>query len=177
VQTIFSRSIVTSVLGCGQRWEFSCVFCRGNMKKTRTTAAEKLVILRNIIVQGKCAWNLKELERDGSKAGIVTQAIKDVLQSLCDDNLVDQDKIGSGSFFWSFSSKQQVRLEGKIKALDTEKEDLLAKQAELQARAKEASATRNGEVRSANCIVCLLVTWRVCAKIGHVVECRGYAQE
>jgi hypothetical protein len=131
------------------------------MKKTRTTAAEKLVILRNIIVQGKCAWNLKELERDGSKAGIVTQAIKDVLQSLCDDNLVDQDKIGSGSFFWSFSSKQQVRLEGKIKALEAEKEELLAKQAELQARTKEASATRSGEVRWGGCEPCRL--WVACA--------------
>ena len=45
--------------------------------------------------------NLKEAEKLGKKKGIVPQSIKEVLQSLVDDGLVDQDKIGVGSFFWS----------------------------------------------------------------------------
>lgn len=118
--------------------------------KKRTSAAEKLTILRRIIVEGKCSWNLKELEKAGSKAGIVTQAIKDVLQSLCDDNLVDQDKIGSGSFFWSFASKNQLKLEHRIKKLLEEQAQLEAAKAELEARAEAASATRNAAV----CILC-----------------------
>ena len=36
---------------------------------------------------------------------IVLQSIKDVNQSLWDDNLVETDKIGAGSFFWSLPSK------------------------------------------------------------------------
>ncbi len=36
---------------------------------------------------------------------IVLQTIKDVNQSLVDDNLVETDKIGAGAFFWALPSK------------------------------------------------------------------------
>ena len=32
-------------------------------------------------------------------------AIKDVLQSLVDDGMVDTDKVGSSNYFWSFPGK------------------------------------------------------------------------
>ena len=35
--------------------------------------------------------------------GIISQSVKDVLQSLVDDNLVDTDKIGTSVYFWSVS--------------------------------------------------------------------------
>ena len=40
-----------------------------------------------------------------------TQTIKDVLQSLVDDGLVDTDKVGTSNYFWAFPSKgsQAVR--------------------------------------------------------------------
>ncbi len=37
---------------------------------------------------------------------IVLQTVKDVLDSLVCDNLVESDKIGAGNFFWSLPSKQ-----------------------------------------------------------------------
>jgi hypothetical protein len=61
-------------------------------------------------------FNLKELEKLGGKAGIgtlfrknfemlVPQTVKDVLESLISDNLVESDKIGAGNFYWSLPSK------------------------------------------------------------------------
>ncbi|KAJ3497572.1 hypothetical protein NMY22_g19685 [Coprinellus aureogranulatus] len=38
--------------------------------------------------------------------GIVSQTVKEVLQGLVDDGLVQMDKIGSSNFFWSFPSQQ-----------------------------------------------------------------------
>ena len=35
-------------------------------------------------------------------------AIKDVLKSLVDDNLVEQDKVGNQNIFWSFPSTAQL---------------------------------------------------------------------
>jgi hypothetical protein len=35
------------------------------------------------------------------------QTIKEVLQSLIADDLINGDKIGAGNFFWSFPSKAQ----------------------------------------------------------------------
>jgi hypothetical protein len=40
-----------------------------------------------------------------SSAWPVTQTIKDVVQSLVDDGLVELEKIGSANYFWSFPSK------------------------------------------------------------------------
>ena len=33
------------------------------------------------------------------------QSVKEVLQSLVDDGLVDTDRIGTSNYFWSFPSK------------------------------------------------------------------------
>lgn len=38
---------------------------------------------------------LKELEKSGPKKGVITQSVKDVLQTLVDDDLVFKDKIGT----------------------------------------------------------------------------------
>ena len=65
--------------------------------------------IANILIQ-KEVLNLKEIEKWGPKKGIVLQTVKDVNQSLIDDNLVETDKIGAGAFFWALPSKGfQVR--------------------------------------------------------------------
>lgn len=38
---------------------------------------------------------LKELEKSGPKKGVISQSVKDVIQSLVDDDLVFKDKIGT----------------------------------------------------------------------------------
>lgn len=38
----------------------------------------------------------------------VTQTVKDVVQSLVDDRLVEVEKVGSGNFFWAFPAKAFV---------------------------------------------------------------------
>lgn len=38
---------------------------------------------------------LRELEKLGPKKGVISQSVKDVVQSLVDDDLVSKDKIGS----------------------------------------------------------------------------------
>ncbi|XP_019058211.1 PREDICTED: meiotic nuclear division protein 1 homolog isoform X2 [Tarenaya hassleriana] len=47
---------------------------------------------------------LKELEKMGPKKGVISQSVKDVVQSLVDDDLVSKDKIGSSVYFWSLPS-------------------------------------------------------------------------
>ena len=40
-------------------------------------------------------FQLKELEKLGPKKGVISQSVKDVVQSLVDDDLVAKDKIGT----------------------------------------------------------------------------------
>lgn len=42
-----------------------------------------------------CECQLKELEKLGPKKGVISQSVKDVVQSLADDDLVSKDKIGT----------------------------------------------------------------------------------
>lgn len=41
------------------------------------------------------ALKLKDLEKLGPKKGVISQSVKDVVQSLVDDDLVFKDKIGT----------------------------------------------------------------------------------
>lgn len=61
---------------------------------------------------------MKELEKLGTKAGVVTQTIKDVVQSLVDDRLVEMEKIGSANFYWSFPSKAKSEVRQKMRLLE-----------------------------------------------------------
>lgn len=58
---------------------------------------------------------LKELEKILPKVKqIVSQSVKEVLQSLVDDDVVDYDKIGSGNFFWALPSTAMVKRENAL---------------------------------------------------------------
>eukprot|EP00887_Chlorella_sp_A99_P003227 scaffold9.g3227.t1 len=74
---------------------------------------------------------LKDIEKLASKRGVVTQSVKEVVQSLVDDDLVKQEKIGVSNYFWSFPSdhavklsSERTRLEGKLQALKDERQKL-----------------------------------------------------
>ncbi|KAJ2308975.1 Meiotic nuclear division protein 1 [Coemansia sp. RSA 2706] len=75
---------------------------------------------------------LKELERIGPKQkGIVSQSVKDVVQSLVDDNLCHCEKVGTSNFFWAFPSESAVKRQVKLAQLEKELVQLQAKQREL----------------------------------------------
>ncbi|KAI9463563.1 meiotic nuclear division protein 1, partial [Lactarius psammicola] len=99
------------------------------------SAEEKRVKLLEIFHDTR---QLKELEKLGPKMkGIVSQSVKEVLQSLVDDNLVQTDKIGSSNFFWSFPSQRgaimQNRLDAAREARATSEQQLTELQAAIAA--------------------------------------------
>lgn len=72
---------------------------------------DKRRTLLAVFHESKDVFMLKEVEKLGSKRGVVLQSIKDVLQSLVDDDLVHCEKIGISNYFWSFESEATVKLE------------------------------------------------------------------
>ncbi|EGO00303.1 hypothetical protein SERLA73DRAFT_180824 [Serpula lacrymans var. lacrymans S7.3] len=93
------------------------------------SAEEKRVKLLEIFHESKDFYQLKELEKLGPKLkGIVSQTVKEVLQSLVDDGLVQADKIGSSNFFWSFPSQRGAIVQNR---LDAAKDARLASQTQL----------------------------------------------
>ncbi|KDR18233.1 meiotic nuclear division protein 1 homolog [Zootermopsis nevadensis] len=75
-------------------------------KQKGVSAEEKRKRMLQIFHEKKEFFQLKELEKIAPKEkGIVEQSVKDVVQSLVDDGLVDSDKIGTSVYFWAFPSK------------------------------------------------------------------------
>ncbi|KAJ2443001.1 Meiotic nuclear division protein 1, partial [Coemansia sp. RSA 2440] len=75
---------------------------------------------------------LKELERIGPKQkGIVSQSVKDVVQSLVDDGMCHCEKVGTSNFFWAFPSEAAVKRKNKMMQLEKELAQMQAKQKEL----------------------------------------------
>ncbi|KAJ3735692.1 meiotic nuclear division protein 1, partial [Lentinula guzmanii] len=117
------------------------------------SAEEKRVKLLEIFHETKDFYQLKELERLGPKLkGIVSQSVKEVLQSLVDDGLVQGDKIGSSNckyfwrIFWSFPSHQGAVIQGRV---ENAKEIKASHQAQLLEIQQSISNEKSIRVESA----------------------------
>lgn len=61
--------------------------------------------LLELFHEGQEFYQLKDLEKMAKDKGINQNQVKEILQLLVDDALVDSDKIGSSLFYWSFPNK------------------------------------------------------------------------
>lgn len=69
------------------------------MVRKGVSAEEKRKRALEYMLTTKEVFRLKDLESKLSKeCGIVSQSVKDVVQGLVDDELIDSDKIGTSSF-------------------------------------------------------------------------------
>ncbi|XP_072944725.1 meiotic nuclear division protein 1 homolog [Epargyreus clarus] len=93
-------------------------------KKRGLSADEKRSKMLEIFHQSKDFFQLKELEKIAPKEkGITMQSVKEVIQSLVDDHLVDTEKIGTSVYFWSFPSKAKNAKKRKLLDLQNELEE------------------------------------------------------
>ena len=113
-------------------------------KKRGLSAEEKRTRMLDLFYEKKEFFLLKELERIAPKEkGIVSQSVKDVVQSLVDDDLVDTDKIGTSVYFWAFPSKATAVRKRK---LSEAKAKLQAAEEKVKAsKASLAEATKDRE--------------------------------
>ncbi|GLH09149.1 hypothetical protein R5R35_008187 [Gryllus longicercus] len=110
-------------------------------KRKGVSAEEKRIRMLQIFHEKQEFFQLKELEKIAPKEkGIIAQSVKDVVQSLVDEGLVDTDKIGTSVYYWAYPSKAQntkkrklddtaSSLEEKTKKLQKVKEDVKNNQA------------------------------------------------
>ena len=114
-------------------------------KRKGLSLDEKRDKLLEVYYEKKEVLNLKEIEKWGAKKGVVLQTIKDVNQSLIDDNLVETDKIGIGAFFWAFPSKGfQVR-KNLVVDYDRKIQACQAETQQVQAEIDKAQSDRDGK--------------------------------
>jgi Fe2+ or Zn2+ uptake regulation protein len=73
------------------------------MSKKGLSFEEKKAKMLQLLHERREFFQLKELEKLAPKEkGITANSVKDVVQALVDDGVIDTDKIGGSVHFWSF---------------------------------------------------------------------------
>lgn len=110
-------------------------------KKRGLSLEDKRKGMMEIFYEKKDFFQLKELEKIAPKEkGIVQGTVKDVVQSLVDDGMVDTDKIGTSVYFWAFPSKAANAKKQKLTLLETRHIELQQQKADLEAKLKKIKA-------------------------------------
>ncbi|KAJ8751068.1 hypothetical protein K2173_016249 [Erythroxylum novogranatense] len=114
-------------------------------KKRGLSLEEKREKILQIFYESQDFFLLKELEKLGPKKGVISQSVKDVVQSLVDDDLVLKDKIGTSLcwhmigliilnlqvYFWSLPSCAGNQLRNLYRKLESDLQSSKKRHAEL----------------------------------------------
>ncbi|XP_044738117.1 meiotic nuclear division protein 1 homolog [Chrysoperla carnea] len=118
-------------------------------KRKCVSAEEKRSRMLQLFYEKKEFFQLKELEKIAPKEkGIIAQSVKDVIQSLVDDGLIDTDKIGTSVYYWAYPSKakhiRKRKLEELNEKLDESRKKLktLSEKVDLSKVDREESSER-----------------------------------
>lgn len=111
-------------------------------KKRGLSLEEKREKMLQIFYESQDFYLLKELEKMGPKKGVISQSVKDVVQSLVDDDLVSRDKIGTSVYFWSLPSCAGNQLRNVYRKLDSDLESSKKRHAQLVEQCEELKKGR-----------------------------------
>ncbi|XP_048501010.1 meiotic nuclear division protein 1 homolog isoform X2 [Beta vulgaris subsp. vulgaris] len=114
-------------------------------KKRGLSLEEKREKILQIFYDSQDFFLLKELEKMGPKKGVISQSVKDVVQSLVDDDLVLKDKIGSSIYFWSLPSTAGNQLRNVSRKLES---DLHASKKRYAELVEQCNALKKGREES-----------------------------
>jgi hypothetical protein len=93
------------------------------------------------------AYSLKDLEKlIPSIASINGMVVKDYVQALTDDSLIQTEKIGSGNWYWSFPSEAKKKKEKSLAEAQEAYNKASAAVSELQAKVDQAGAAQAEDV-------------------------------
>ncbi|KAM3321148.1 meiotic nuclear division protein 1 isoform X3 [Capsicum chacoense] len=114
-------------------------------KKRGLSLEEKREKMLQIFYDSQDFFLLKELEKLGPKKGVISQSVKDVIQSLVDDDLVFKDKIGTSVYFWSLPSCAGNQLRTVSRKLETDLQTNKKRRTEL---VEQCNALKKGREQS-----------------------------
>lgn len=116
-------------------------------KRAGVSAAEKRTRMLALLHETQDFFILKELEKLAAKSkGIVSQSVKEVLQELKDDRLIECEKIGTSIYYWAFPATAAVGKESALAAKKAELTTLEATEKQLGADVQAALVGREPTV-------------------------------
>ncbi|XP_073432488.1 meiotic nuclear division protein 1 homolog isoform X2 [Dendrobates tinctorius] len=111
-------------------------------KKRGLSVEEKRTKMMEIFFESD-VFQLKDLEKIAPKQkGITSMSVKDVLQSLVDDGMVDSERIGTSNYFWAFPSKALHARKRKLEMLESQTSEAVQKKKQLEQSVQKAKVGR-----------------------------------
>ncbi|KAF3852421.1 hypothetical protein F7725_005776 [Dissostichus mawsoni] len=112
-------------------------------KKKGLSLDEKRSRMMNIFSSQKDVFQLKDIEKIAPKQkGITPMSVKDVLQSLVDDNMVDSERVGTSNYYWAFPSKALHARKNKLEDLENQSSEAKQRKASVQKAVEKAKVGR-----------------------------------
>ncbi|XP_055014743.1 meiotic nuclear division protein 1 homolog [Boleophthalmus pectinirostris] len=112
-------------------------------KKKGLSLEEKRTRMLEIFFESKDVFQLKDIEKIAPKSkGITPMAVKEVLQSLVDDNMVDCERVGTSNYYWSFPSKALNTRKHKLEELKRQISESKQRKETLQKAVEAAKVGR-----------------------------------
>jgi len=109
-------------------------------------AAAKQQKIVDYFRESMSVFTFKELEKIlPAVAAINAMQVKDVLQGLQDENLIRVEKIGSGNWYWCFTSDAKKLKENTINTLKADESKLVASIADTERQIEEEMAKREDD--------------------------------
>lgn len=112
------------------------------MGKKGLSFEDKRKKMLEIFNEDQSFFHFKDIEKLAIKKGITFQTVKEVLDSLVADNLVEADKIGSSWFYWALPSKIFQVKQATLQRNYTNIQELEQQKEELEEKIREANAAR-----------------------------------
>nr|XP_035133566.1 meiotic nuclear division protein 1 homolog [Callithrix jacchus] len=117
--------------------------CACTMSKKKGLHAEEENSHDGNIFLTKDVFQLKDLEKiSPEERGITSSSVKEVLQSLVDDGMVDCEMIGTSNYYWAFPSKALHARKLKLESLESQLSEGSQKQASLKESIEKAKIGR-----------------------------------
>lgn len=115
----------------------------------KVSAEEKRQRLLELFYETKEFFTLKELESIAPKRkGIVYKTVKEVLDSLVNDDLVRSEKLGVSNYFWSFPSQKIVAKKKLLDSLEKENASLIENLTNLNEKIMKEEKLRESKERN-----------------------------
>ncbi|XP_062333371.1 meiotic nuclear division protein 1 homolog isoform X2 [Osmerus eperlanus] len=112
-------------------------------KKKGLSLEEKRTRMMEIFFETKDVFQLKDIEKIAPKTkGITPMSVKDVLQSLVDDNMVDCERVGTSNYYWAFPSKALNTRKRRLDELDKQHCEAKTRRETLQQAGERARIGR-----------------------------------
>uniref|UniRef100_A0A8C9X7I0 Meiotic nuclear division protein 1 homolog n=1 Tax=Sander lucioperca TaxID=283035 RepID=A0A8C9X7I0_SANLU len=104
---------------------------------------EKRSRMMEIFFETKDVFQLKDIEKIAPKTkGITPMSVKDVLQSLVDDNMVDCERVGTSNYYWAFPSKALHARKKKLEELQSQISEAKQRKVSVEKAVEKAKVGR-----------------------------------